>query len=68
MSHTDVLPTAPHERKLLSTDRDDILDQLFRCTVMLCRAQRRPQDAHDLVGEVIGHLDEAIRVLRDVDL
>jgi hypothetical protein len=47
------------------TVRDVVLEDLFRCTVDLCRGGAHLSKQDPVVGRVIADLDKVIRLLRD---
>jgi hypothetical protein len=47
------------------TIRDAILEDLFRCTLDLCRGGQSLTRQDPIVDRVIGDLDRVIRLLRD---
>ena len=66
MTHHTALQDGPESRTAEDV-RDRVLEQLLRCSVSLCRAQRDDEARDDLVRQVIEGLDSAIRELRELD-
>ena len=64
--HTpETTTTALDEDVQEATVRDVVLEDLFRCTVDLCRGGAHLSRQDPVVGRVIADLDKVIRLLRD---